>query len=444
MSKRFTVTPLLSAIAATALLGGLSGCKFSDTHQETLSQTQAQPALNSQQVTAETVTAFYPELAHAVFADALVTAQALQKRIDIFLSEPTEANLAAAKDAWKLARKPYQQSEVFRFGNAVVDDWEGQLNAWPLDEGLIDYVNTDRYEAEMGNEGASANIIANTSLQVGAETTDIQQITPDLLKSLNEIGGSEANVATGYHAIEFLLWGQDLNGTAPGAGQRPATDYQSGAACTHGHCDRRASYLKAAVDLLVTDLAYMADQWSVEGAYRAQLKGEPTTQVLRKMFFGMGSLSLGELAGERMKVALEANSTEDEQDCFSDNTHNSHFYDAKGIENVYLGRYVRTDGSELQGPALSDLVAKADAGVNTEMRAALATTMGALQTMVDKAEAAENPMKFDMMIAEGNAEGKAIIQASIQALVAQTGLLEKAARALSINDLNPETADHAF
>ena len=31
-----------------------------------------------------------------------------------------------------------------------------------------------------------------------------------LENKLHEIGGNEANVATGYHAIEFLLWGQDL------------------------------------------------------------------------------------------------------------------------------------------------------------------------------------------------------------------------------------------
>ena len=70
----------------------------------------------------------------------------------------------------------------------------------------------------------------------------------------------------------------------------------------------------------------------------------------------MGSLSLGELAGERMKVALEANSYEDEHDCFSDNTHNSHYYNALGIQNVYTGSYKRVDGTELSGASLADLL----------------------------------------------------------------------------------------
>ncbi len=191
------------------------------------------------------------------------------------------------------------------------------------------------------------------------------------LASLNELGGSEANVATGYHAIEFLLWGQDLNGTGPGAGARPASDYLQGAGATGGHNDRRRAYLKAVTDLLVSDLEEMSGNWKagVPDNYRATLEAESGESGLRKMLFGMGSLSLGELAGERMKVALEANSSEDEHDCFSDNTHNSHFYNGKGIRNVYLGEYTRTDGTKVSGPSLSSLVAKADPATDATLRA---------------------------------------------------------------------------
>lgn len=398
----------------------------------------------SSTVTEAAVVVQYANVAHATFEDALTTAQALQVATKKLVAEPTESNLAAAKAAWKQARVPYQQSEVFRFGNSNVDDWEGQLNAWPLDEGLIDYVKADSYEHVMGNVGGMANIIANKQLMVGTEVLDTSSITPELLASLNEIGGSEANVATGYHAIEFLLWGQDLNGTNPGAGQRPASDYAKGAACTGGNCDRRAAYLQAAVQLLVNDLQDMTGQWAENGAYRQQLLSEDSQQGLRKMLFGMGSLSLGELAGERMKVALEANSVEDEHDCFSDNTHNSHFYNAKGVQNVYLGQYRRVDGSLVRGASLSDLVRQKDAAVNTRVVGALDSSMQALQTMVDRAEAATNAMTFDMMIAEGNAEGKAIVTRSIQSLVTQTGEIEAAARAIGIDELNPDTADHKF
>jgi putative iron-regulated protein len=154
------------------------------------------------------------------------------------------------------------------------------------------------------------------------------------------------------------------------------------------------------------------------------------------MLVGMGSLSLGELAGERMKVALEANSTEDEQDCFSDNTHNSHFYDGKGINNIYYGRYQRLDGTTLSGPALSDWVNVKNPAQDTAMKQALSKTEVALKAIVDKAEDAKTPEKFDQLIAPNNAPGKALVNAAIQALVAQTKELEKVAKILGVDHLN--------
>jgi len=324
---------------------------------------------------AKAVVNHYADIAFAVFSDAATTGHALQKAVDAFIANPTTETQKAAQQAWLAARVPYMQSEVFRFGNAVVDDWEGQLNAWPLDEGLIDYVAKDTPAAQ-GNPAATANIIANKTIQVGDDKIDVSEITGEKLASLNELGGSEANVATGYHAIEFLLWGQDLHGTGPGAGERPATDYAQGKDCTNGNCDRRAQYLKAAVDLLVSDLDSMVVQWKAGSSdnYRATLVADKAENGLRKMLFGMGSLSLGELAGERMKVALEANSTADEHDCFSDNTHNSHFYNGKGNRNVYLGEYKKVDGTTLTGPSLSSLVAKVDPATDTVLKDDLAAT----------------------------------------------------------------------
>ncbi len=214
-------------------------------------QNTAPAAASFDQAAARAVVGHYASLASAVFDDALVTAQALQQAIDALLAAPSDATLKAAREAWLAARIPYMQTEVFRFGNPVVDDWEGQLNAWPLDEGLIDYVAGD-YQHALGNPGATANIIANTEIQVGEDKLDVSAITGELLASLNELGGSEANVATGYHAIEFLLWGQDLNGSQPGAGNRPASDYLVGEGATGGHNERRREYLKAATALLVS------------------------------------------------------------------------------------------------------------------------------------------------------------------------------------------------
>ncbi|MDZ4337689.1 MAG: imelysin family protein [Pseudomonas sp.] len=440
--------PLASA-SLLAIAISLAGCgedkaPASQAAAPAASSASAPAAATSQvdEAASKAVVSHYADLALAVFSDAASTGKTLQAAVDALLANPNDDTLKAAREAWLAARVPYMQSEVFRFGNAVVDDWEGQLNAWPLDEGLIDYVAAD-YQHALGNPGASANIIANTEIQVGEDKLDVTTITPELLASLNELGGSEANVATGYHAIEFLLWGQDLNGTNPGAGERPASDYVVGEGATGGNNERRRAFLKAATDLLVSDLDAMVVQWQAGKTdnYRATLEADTAENGLRKMLFGMGSLSLGELAGERMKVALEANSTEDEHDCFSDNTHNSHFYNGKGIRNVYLGEYQKVDGTTLTGPSLSSLVAKVDAAADSTLKADLEATEAKLQALVDSAN---NGKHFDQLIAADNAEGQQIVRDAIAALVKQTGAIEQAAGKLGISDLNPDTADHSF
>ncbi|MEO1307397.1 MAG: imelysin family protein, partial [Pseudomonadota bacterium] len=212
----------------------------------------------------------YSDIAQAKYEDSLMTAKVLQAAVDALIATPSAEALEAAKAAWIASRPAYQQSEVYRFGNAIVDDWEGKVNAWPLDEGLIDYVDASYGGATDENEYAVLNVVANPNFTLSGTDIDAAQITPALLEGeLHEADGVEANVATGYHAVEFLLWGQDLNGFGPGAGNRPWTDYAMGDECTNGNCDRRGQYLKAATDLLVSDLEWMAAQWAEGGEARA-------------------------------------------------------------------------------------------------------------------------------------------------------------------------------
>ncbi|WBU65692.1 peptidase [Paracoccus aerodenitrificans] len=385
----------------------------------------------------EEVVGNYADIAEAAYGDSLTTAQALRDAIAALIENPSEDTLTAAREAYTAARVPYQQTEAYRFGNPIVDDWEGRVNAWPLDEGLIDYVAENTPSAE-DNELAQLNVIANPSLDLSGETIDATEITPELISGqLHEAGGIEANVASGYHAIEFLLWGQDLNGTGPGAGERPYTDYIQGEGCTGGNCDRRAQYLTATADLLVSDLEEMVANWSAEGEARAAVTGDPQAG-LNAILTGMGSLSYGEQAGERMKLGLMLNDPEEEHDCFSDQTQYSHYYDGLGIQNVYLGHYTRVDGSEISGPSLSELVAEKDAEVDTALKAGLEKTMTALTALRDKAD---GDMAYDQMLAPGNAEGEKIIMTAVDALVAQTKDIERAVAALGLNQIEFEGSD---
>lgn len=386
--------------------------------------------------TPDSVVATYADIAAAAYGDSLTTAQGLQKAVAALVAQPSEATLNEARAAWTAARAPYQQTEVFRFGNPIVDDWEGRVNAWPLDEGLIDYVAAGTPSAE-DNELAQLNVIANPTLKLGAETLDAATITPDTIRALHEAGGIEANVASGYHAIEFLLWGQDRNGTGPGAGDRPHTDFVTGDGCTGGNCDRRVAYLTAATGLLVSDLEEMAANWAADGLARKAVTDNPQAG-LNAMLTGMGSLSYGEQAGERMKLGLMLNDPEEEHDCFSDQTHLSHYYDGLGIRNVYLGSYTRTDGTKVEGPSLSALVAAKDGAVDQALRADLDATMAALGALTDKAEGG---MAYDQMLAPGNAEGAAAITAGVDALVKQTRSIERAVTALALDQIAFEGSD---
>ncbi|KQO76923.1 imelysin family protein [Rhizobium sp. Leaf262] len=378
----------------------------------------------------------YAELGHAKYQDALTTAETLDKAIDALIATPSDATLKAAREAWIKARVPYQQTEVYRFGNPIVDEWEGKVNAWPLDEGLIDYVDGSYGTESDENELYTANIIANKKIKVGGEEVDASKITPELIQSLAEAGEVEANVTTGYHAIEFLLWGQDLNGTGPGAGNRPYTDYDT-KNCTGGNCDRRADYLKAASTLLVADLKEMTDNWAPDGEATKTVEADPK-KGLTAILTGMGSLSYGELAGERMKLGLLLHDPEEEHDCFSDNTYNSHLNDAIGIAAAYSGEYTTLDGKKLTGPSLSELVAASDKTLDAEMKAKLNKTLDAMHAMEKRGQTVE---AYDQMIAEGNKDGNAVVQTAIDGLLDQTKTIERVIAALDLGKIQLEGSD---
>ncbi len=365
----------------------------------------AKPAAASKAVAADIVPAVrhHAALVHAAYDDTLAAAQALHTRIGAFLAKPAQDSLDAARKAWLDAREFYGQTEAFRFYGGPIDDNkgpEGRINAWPMDESYVDYVV----------DAPTAGIINNRKVP----------ITKKQLSSLNERDGEE-NIATGWHAIEFLLWGQDLSETGPG--NRPFTDYVDGG---KPNADRRRQYLGVATELLVDDLRTVARAWAPDQPrnYRARFERGGMESV-RKMLVGLGSLSRGELAGERLEVALASQDQEDEHSCFSDNTHRDAVANATGIQNVWLGQFKRRDGSQLQGPGLRDLVAARDAAVAERTTRQIATSVAAAEAI---------PAPFDQAIKVGH-PGRARIQATIDSLTQQSKDIVEAANALGITKL---------
>ena len=388
---------------------------------------------NSIRLDSQQLASNYADIAEAVYRDSLTTARRLDERIQAFIAAPNKARLQAARMAWLQARIPYQQSEVFRFSNPIVDAWEGRVNAWPLDEGLIDYVDNSYGQTSEDNPLYTANVIAGSSISANGKKISTEPLSKSLLADqLHELGGSEANVAIGYHAIEFLLWGQDLNGTGQGAGNRLYTDYDIHH-CTNGNCQRRQQYLKLASQVLIEDLQWMLNQWGQSGDARTAVIDDHAN-VMQRILTGMGSLSYGELAGERIQLGLLLGDPEEEHDCFSDNTHNSHYYNIVGIKNVYLGQYKSTTANIAGEINLRDSLRRIKPELAGALDKAIEASLESAEKIVQSAE--ESGVAYDQLIANGNDDGHLLITSLVDALKVQTGLIQSSAQALGVVQLD--------
>ena len=342
----------------------------------------------------------YAAGAYASYARSLASAQAMDVAIDNFIAEPSQVRLDAAKRAWLLARDDYGVTEIYRFYEGPIDNEEngpeGLINAWPMDESYVDYVE--------GN--ADAGIINMPD--------EYPTIDADLLVSLNEEGGEE-NISTGWHAIEFLLWGQDLNEDGPG--YRPVSDYT-----TADNADRRATYLAVTSDLLLSHLQDMVDAWAPgQSNYRAQFLAKDSDAAITDIITGIGEMSRGELAGERMTVAYDARSQEDEHSCFSDNTISDIVANAAGIQRVYFGEY-----GSVSGPGIRDLIAAQDQALADKLAAEINRSVYLARSI---------PAPFDGALLEGisdAAPNRRAVLDTIEALEAQTDTIVSAAQEVGI------------
>ncbi|AKV03016.1 Iron-regulated protein A precursor [Labilithrix luteola] len=348
----------------------------------------------------------YATIVHQNYEDSVAEAKKLQTAINAFVASPTQATFDAAKKAWIAARPAYLQTEAFRFYNGPIDNEEngpeGMINGWPLDENFIDYT------------------IGNPEAGIINMTAEFPQITKDVIAENNEKDG-EKNLSAGWHAIEFLLWGQDLNadGTphAQGPGQRPYTDFVDGG--TASNQARRREYLKGATDLLVEHIESVEVQWDLDNpeSYGAKFVAGDSDQALSNILKGVISLAATELPKERMNNAYETKDQEEEHSCFSDTTNQDMIYDALGIENVYLGRY-----GSLSGPSISDLVKAKDPALDEKVRTVLTAALNATKAI---------PAPFDQQIlGDDGSPGRQKVKAAIDAWTPVANGVHEAATAL--------------
>ena len=370
----------------------------------------------------------YANIALANYGDTLKDAKSLKTAIDTFAKDPSEENLENTKKAWLKARESYGQTEAFRLSNGPIDaedGWiaetygslEGQINAWPLDENMIDYT------IDAKGEKTSGNIIdTEGSFNPGGEEStavDVTNITVDAIASLNENGG-DANVASGYHAIEFLLWGQDqdysnflkdaITNGALQAGNRPLSDFTS-----DKNAKRRLAYLQVASEKIINDLELVSSAWEknvdgTKGLYQAalknQLKGENASknidskEALKQIIAGLGVFIKSELANERIAVAVLTPSEEDEHSCFSDNTHRDITNNYLGFKNILTATY---DGKKY-GKSLLDALDK-------ETKTRIEKQMASIEAKIKSINEVTNTKEhFDYQIRDESPQSKVIVK----------------------------------
>lgn len=357
------------------------------------------------------VIANYAAILSAEYQDSFMLARRFQTNVEAFLKQPTAEHLAATKESWIACRQPYSQTEIARFYDGPIETVENYVNAWPIDPNYLDYT--------VGSPNAG---IIN-------DVADYPEITREVIVGViereNDNGREgEKTISTGFHAIEFLLWGQDLYADKPG--QRSYTDYLEARSGPGLHASRRSQYLNFLTQLLVDDLQAVMIQWSPGQAnnYRSRLLVVPADTALTKIFTGVGNLANSELMNERLLVPFTTKSQENEQCCFSDTTHLDLIRNEMGVQDILLGRYTRADGSMIEGPGLLALIGKADPKLAAKLREQQAAALTALQAI---------PQPFDQAILGADSmSGRVAIKKALVALEAQNASIAKAAAVLHL------------
>ncbi len=356
------------------------------------------------------VVAGYAELGHRIYADSLAEAESLAQAVEAFVANPTADGLAKAKAAWSASRIPYLQSEPFRYYAGPIDDDDGPeaaINGWPLDENYIDSLD---------------------GTGILQDQKRYPQLTPEVLEDLNQRDGEE-NLSCGFHAIEFLLWGQDKSKAGPG--NRPVTEFT-----TAPKAARRREFLQSCVKLLVRDLKYVADDWLPEklGNYRAFFE-EGWEISVQRIVTGMIFLGEFELAGQRLQVAYDTQEQEEEHSCFSDTTHLDAINNIRGISNIWNGSYQSPNGTAYHFPGFVKVAEVLDA----ELAAETTRQISAAARL-----AAKIPPPFDQAILGADeTAGRTAIHALIVALEDQSLSLRAISRKLGydISDRPDFTAE---
>jgi putative iron-regulated protein len=277
----------------------------------------------------------YAQLVADSYTAALIDGQALKTAITAFLANPNDETLTHARDAWINGRRSWEMTEAFRFYDGPIDVTDtdmgplSRIDGWPVDPSAIDYVE----------DNPTSGIVNNMKLALTRATLLAQ-------------GQSSHMPVTGWHAIEFLLWGQEPSALGE-PGDRSVTDYLP----NQPNNDRRRTYLSLAADMLVDDLHYLVESWDPKSrnSYAAAFRLLNQREALGRVMNGIAQLTGQELAINRLAAALDAKDRRKLTSRFSGASYQDFVFALRGVRNVWTG----DQGGETR-PGLGMLIGRID------------------------------------------------------------------------------------
>lgn len=275
---------------------------------------------------AQVLTDFANILGKPNYNDINTRSGLLLQAIDSLAANLNNANLAAARDAWRSVRIPWEQAEGYLFGPAEDYNYDPAIDTWP--------VNT----AELDSLLASSNPL---------ELADIELLQYSL---------------KGYHPIEYILFGV--------GGSRVPSEL------TQRHLKYVVSLAKSLFNA-TTALAGHWDGFAVELSTAGA--GSARYATRKDAFLAIVSAMKGicdEVANGKMQTPLELNDSSLVESQYAHNATIDFRNNIVGIENAYFGRY-----NGVYGKSIHNLVEAKAASLDYSIRTQITASIAALDAI---------------------------------------------------------------
>jgi putative iron-regulated protein len=201
---------------------------------------------------------FWQFSAQSCYSNASLAIREFEGHSQLFLAHPTQQLLLELRDRWNTAHQAYLACQLYqmlafsRSGQKQLELTKQRVNAWPIQGGYIDYLPGYQF----------TGIINDSTLAITLDNLLSQHQFSDL-----------SDVSVGFHALEFLLWGEGFD--------RPASDFQASDSQLSEQGieldanNRRRTYFELLTSHIIAELDGLSQRWerqtTTNGTYLDEL-----------------------------------------------------------------------------------------------------------------------------------------------------------------------------